>query len=226
MALFKKENHEHLHTHVSKDAAKQIRKGQEAMADAQKEQARAQRAQADALEAQAAALEAQAAAELKAVQEQEYTKRYIADQELNREERGKSVEEFKKLAELGTYEAYVKLVGYRDIVENEKGMFNFKLEDNSGARASEKDIAIILRGFNYTKDINEFQKIVKYAIQKSYMDDLRIFLDIVELNLDKPGYTSLHEEIDRVVNPTIGNVFSNVKKAYSELFKSFSLKKK
>lgn len=219
MALFKKENHEHLHTHVSKDAAKEIRKGQEAMAVAQKEQARAQRAQADALEAQAMA-------ELKAVQEQEYTKRYIADQELNREERGKSVEEFKKLAELGTYEAYVKLVGYRDIVENEKGMFNFKLEDNSGARASEKDIAIILRGFNYTKDINEFQKIVKYAIQKSYMDDLRIFLDIVELNLDKPGYTSLHEEIDRVVNPTIGNVFSNVKKAYSELFKSFSLKKK
>ena len=226
MALFKKENHEHLHTHVSKDAAKEIRKGQEAMAVAQKEQARAQRAQADALEAQANALEAQAMAELKAVQEQEYTKRYIADQELNREERGKSVEEFKKLAELGTYEAYVKLVGYRDIVENEKGMFNFKLEDNSGARASEKDIAIILRGFNYTKDINEFQKIVKYAIQKSYMDDLRIFLDIVELNLDKPGYTSLHEEIDRVVNPTIGNVFSNVKKAYSELFKSFSLKKK
>lgn len=219
MALFKKENHEHLHTHVSKDAAKEIRKGQEAMAVAQKEQARAQRAQADALEAQAMA-------ELKAVQEQEYTKRYIADQELNREERGKSVEEFKKLAELGTYEAYVKLVGYRDIVENEKGMFNFKLEDNSGARASEKDIAIILRGFNYTKDINEFQKIVKYAIQKSYMDDLRIFLDIVELNMDKPGYTSLHEEIDRVVNPTIGNVFSNVKKAYSELFKSFSLKKK
>lgn len=226
MALFKKENHEHLHTHVSKDAAKEIRKGQEAMAVAQKEQARAQRAQAEALEAQADALEAQAMAELKAVQEQEYTKRYIADQELNREERGKSVEEFKKLAELGTYEAYVKLVGYRDIVENEKGMFNFKLEDNSGARASEKDIAIILRGFNYTKDINEFQKIVKYAIQKSYMDDLRIFLDIVELNLDKPGYTSLHEEIDRVVNPTIGNVFSNVKKAYSELFKSFSLKKK
>ena len=219
MALFKKENHEHLHTHVSKDAAKEIRKGQEAMAVAQKEQARAQRAQADALEAQAMA-------ELKAVQEQEYTKRYIADQELNREERGKSVEEFKKLAELGTYEAYVKLVGYRDIVENEKGMFNFKLEDNSGARASEKDIAIILRGFNYTKDINEFQKIVKYAIQKSYMDDLRIFLDIVELNLDKPGYTSLHEEIDRVVNPTIGNVFSNIKKAYSELFNSFSLKKK
>lgn len=219
MALFKKENHEHLHTHVSKDAAKEIRKGQEAMAVAQKEQARAQRAQAEALEAQAEA-------ELKAVQEQEYTKRYIADQELNREERGKSVEEFKKLAELGTYEAYVKLVGYRDIVENEKGMFNFKLEDNSGARASEKDIAIILRGFNYTKDINEFQKIVKYAIQKSYMDDLRIFLDIVELNMDKPGYTSLHEEIDRVVNPTIGNVFSNVKKAYSELFKSFSLKKK
>ncbi|MBQ3245018.1 MAG: hypothetical protein IJB01_10495 [Bacteroidaceae bacterium] len=226
MALFKKENHEHLHTHVSKDAAKEIRKGQEAMAVAQKEQARAQRAQAEALEAQADALEAQAMAELKAVQEQEYTKRYIADQELNREERGKSVEEFKKLAELGTYEAYVKLVGYRDIVENEKGMFNFKLEDNSGARASEKDIAIILRGFNYTKDINEFQKIVKYAIQKSYMDDLRIFLDIVELNMDKPGYTSLHEEIDRVVNPTIGNVFSNVKKAYSELFKSFSLKKK
>ena len=219
MALFKKENHEHLHTHVSKDAAKEIRKGQEAMAVAQKEQARAQRAQAEALEAQAEA-------EFKAVQEQEYTKRYIADQELNREERGKSVEEFKKLAELGTYEAYVKLVGYRDIVENEKGMFNFKLEDNSGARASEKDIAIILRGFNYTKDINEFKKIVKYAIQKSYMDDLRIFLDIVELNLDKPGYTSLHEEIDRVVNPTIGNVFSNVKKAYSELFKSFSLKKK
>lgn len=219
MALFKKENHEHLHTHVSKDAAKEIRKGQEAMAVAQKEQARAQRAQAEALEAQAEA-------ELKAVQEQEYTKRYIADQELNREERGKSVEEFKKLAELGTYEAYVKLVGYRDIVENEKGMFNFKLEDKSGARASEKDIAIILRGFNYTKDINEFQKIVKYAIQKSYMDDLRIFLDIVELNMDKPGYTSLHEEIDRVVNPTIGNVFSNVKKAYSELFKSFSLKKK
>lgn len=219
MALFKKENHEHLHTHVSKDAAKEIRKGQEAMAVAQKEQARAQRAQAEALEAQAEA-------EFKAVQEQEYTKRYIADQELNREERGKSVEEFKKLAELGTYEAYVKLVGYRDIVENEKGMFNFKLEDNSGARASEKDIAIILRGFNYTKDINEFQKIVKYAIQKSYMDDLRIFLDIVELNLDKPGYTSLHEEIDRVVNPTIGNVFSNVKKAYSELFKSLSFKKK
>lgn len=219
MALFKKENHEHLHTHISKDAAKEIRKGEEAMAVAQKEQARAQRAQADALEAQAMA-------ELKAVQEQEYTKRYIADQELNREERGKAIEEFKKLAELGTYEAYVKLVGYRDIVENEKGMFNFKLEDNSGARASEKDIAIILRGFNYTKDINEFQKIVKYAIQKSYMDDLRIFLDIVELNLDKPGYTSLHEEIDRVVNPTIGNVFSNVKKAYSELFKSFSLKKK
>lgn len=219
MALFKKENHEHLHTHVSKDAAKEIRKGQEAMAVAQKEQARAQRAQAEALEAQAEA-------ELKAVQEQEYTKRYIADQELNREERGKSVEEFKKLAELGTYEAYVKLVGYRDIVENEKGMFNFKLEDKSGARASEKDIAIILRGFNYTKDINEFQKIVKYAIQKSYMDDLRIFLDIVELNMDKPGYTSLHKEIDRVVNPTIGNVFSNVKKAYSELFKSFSLKKK
>ena len=219
MALFKKENHEHLHTHVSKDAAKEIRKGQEAMAVAQKEQARAQRAQAEALEAQAEA-------ELKAVQEQEYTKRYIADQELNREERGKSVEEFKKLAELGTYEAYVKLVGYRDIVENEKGMFNFKLEDKSGARASEKDIAIILRGFNYTKDINEFQKIVKYAIQKSYMDDLRIFLDIVELNMDKPGYTSLHEEIDRVVNPTIGNVFSNVKKAYSELFKSLSLKKK
>lgn len=219
MALFKKENHEHLHTHVSKDAAKEIRKGQEAMAVAQKEQARAQRAQADALEAQAMA-------ELKAVQEQEYTKRYIADQELNREERGKSVEEFKKLAELGTYEAYVKLVGYRDIVEDEKGMFNFKLEDNSGARASEKDIAIILRGFNYTKDINEFQKIVKYAIQKSYMDDLRIFLDIVELNMDKPGYTSLHEEIDRVVNPTIGNVFSNIKKAYSELFNSFSLKKK
>ena len=219
MALFKKENHEHLHTHVSKDAAKEIRKGQEAMAVAQKEQARAQRAQADALEAQALA-------ELKAVQEQEYTKRYIADQELNREERGKSVEEFKKLAELGTYEAYVKLVGYRDIVEDEKGMFNFKLEDNSGARASEKDIAIILRGFNYTKDINEFQKIVKYAIQKSYMDDLRIFLDIVELNMDKPGYTSLHEEIDRVVNPTIGNVFSNIKKAYSELFNSFSLKKK
>ena len=93
MALFKKENHEHLHTHVSKDAAKQIRKGQEAMAVAQKEQARAQRAQADALEAQANALEAQAMAELKAVQEQEYTKRYIADQELNREERGKSVEE-------------------------------------------------------------------------------------------------------------------------------------
>lgn len=226
MALFKKENHEHLHTHVSKDAAKQIRKGQEAMAVAQKEQARAQRAQAEALEAQADALEAQAMAELKAVQEQEYTKRYIADQELNREERGKSVEEFKKLAELGTYEAYVKLVGYRDIVENEKGMFNFKLEDNSGARASEKDIAIILRGFNYTKDINEFQKIVKYAIQKSYMNDLRIFLDIVELNMDKPGYTSLHEEIDRVVNPTIGNVFSNVKKAYSELFKSLSFKKK
>lgn len=226
MALFKKENHEHLHTHVSKDAAKQIRKGQEAMAVAQKEQARAQRAQADAQRAQADALEAQAMAELKAVQEQEYTKRYIADQELNREERGKSVEEFKKLAELGTYEAYVKLVGYRDIVENEKGMFNFKLEDNSGARASEKDIAIILRGFNYTKDINEFQKIVKYAIQKSYMDDLRIFLDIVELNMDKPGYTSLHEEIDRVVNPTIGNVFSDIKKAYSELFKSFSLKKK
>ena len=219
MALFKKENHEHLHTHVSKDAAKEIRKGQEAMAVAQKEQARAQRAQAEALEAQAEA-------EFKAVQEQEYTKRYIADQELNREERGKSVEEFKKLAELGTYEAYVKMVGYRDIVENEKGMFNFKLEDNSGARASEKDIAIILRGFNYTKDINEFQKIVKYAIQKSYMDDLRIFLDIVELNLDKPGYTSLHEEIDRVVNPTIGNVFSNVKKAYSELFKSLSFKKK
>ena len=219
MALFKKENHEHLHTHVSKDAAKQIRKGQEAMAVAQKEQARAQRAQADALEAQAMA-------ELKAVQEQEYTKRYIADQELNREERGKSVEEFKKLAELGTYEAYVKLVGYRDIVQNEKGMFDFKLEDKSGARASEKDIAIILRGFNYTKDINEFQKIVKYAIQKSYMDDLRIFLDIVKLNMDKPGYTSLHEEIDRVVNPTIGNIFSNIKNAYSELFKSFSLKKK
>lgn len=219
MALFKKENHEHLHTHVSKDAAKEIRKGQEAMAVAQKEQARAQRAQADALEAQAMA-------ELKAVQEQEYTKRYIADQELNREERGKSVEEFKKLAELGTYEAYVKLVGYRDIVENEKGMFNFKLEDKSGARASEKDIAIILRGFNYTKDINEFQKIVKYAIQKSYMDDLRVFLDIVEVNMDKPGYASLHEEIDRVVNPTVGNIFSNIKKAYSELFNSLSLKKK
>lgn len=226
MALFKKENHEHLHTHVSKDAAKQIRKGQEAMAVAQKEQARAQRAQADAQRAQADALEAQAMAELKAVQEQEYTKRYIADQELNREERGKSVEEFKKLAELGTYEAYIKLVGYRDIVQNEKGMFDFKLEDKSGARASEKDIAIILRGFNYTKDINEFQKIVKFAIQKSYMDDLRIFLDIVEFNMDKPGYTSLHEEIDRVVNPTIGNVFSDVKKAYSELFKSFSFKKK
>ena len=226
MALFKKENHEHLHTHVSKDAAKQIRKGQEAMAVAQKEQARAQRAQADALEAQANALEAQAMAELKAVQEQEYTKRYIADQELNREERGKSVEEFKKLAELGTYEAYIKLVGYRDIVQNEKGMFDFKLEDKSGARASEKDIAIILRGFNYTKDINEFQKIVKYAIQKSYMDDLRIFLDIVEVNMDKPGYASLHEEIDRVVNPTVGNIFSNIKKAYSELFNSLSLKKK
>lgn len=219
MALFKKENHEHLHTHVSKDAAKEIRKGQEAMAVAQKEQARAQRAQAEALEAQAEA-------EFKAVQEQEYTKRYIADQELNREERGKSVEEFKKLAELGTYEAYIKLVGYRDIVQNEKGMFDFKLEDKSGARASEKDIAIILRGFNYTKDINEFQKIVKYAIQKSYMDDLRIFLDIVKFNMGKPGYASLHEEIDRVVNPTLGNVFSNVKKAYSELFKSFSLKKK
>lgn len=219
MALFKKENHEHLHTHVSKDAAKEIRKGQEAMAVAQKEQARAQRAQAEALEAQAEA-------EFKAVQEQEYTKRYIADQELNREERGKSVEEFKKLAELGTYEAYIKLVGYRDIVQNEKGMFDFKLEDKSGARASEKDIAIILRGFNYTKDINEFQKIVKYAIQKSYMDDLRIFLDIVKFNMGKPGYANLHEEIDRVVNPTIGNVFSNVKKAYSELFKSFSLKKK
>lgn len=226
MALFKKENHEHLHTHISKDAAKEIRKGEEAMAVAQKEQARAQKEQARAQRAQADALEAQAMAELKAVQEQEYTKRYIADQELNREERGKSVEEFKKLAELGTYEAYVKLVGYRDIVQNEKGMFDFKLEDKSGARASEKDIAIILRGFNYTKDINEFQKIVKYAIQKSYMDDLRIFLDIVKFNLDKPGYTSLHEEIDRVVNPTVGNIFSNIKKAYSELFNSLSLKKK
>ena len=217
MGLFKTENHTHTHTHVSEDAAKQMRKGSEALAEAQK----AAKSAAYSAE-RTAELELKAEkVKLKAVEEQERTKRYAVDQGVKSE----AMEKLWELAETGTYAAYVRLVACR---ETEEGFFSLglNLKDNAGPKPSEKDLATVILGFNYTKDINELDRIVKYAIQKCLNDDLLHIQSVIQTRAGEPEYERLAEEIDKHLNPTLGNIFDEVKKNFSKVFGVFSMKKR
>ncbi len=216
MGLFKTENHNHNHTHVSKDAAKELRKGNEALAEARKKEASAV---SDQAYYNMKAEEVKAKAELDIVKEQERTKKYAIDLEA----KSGAIEKLQELADTGTFDAYRKLTACR---ESESGFFSLGLKDNNGPKPSEKDIDTIISSFNYTKDSNELNKIVKYAIEKGYGDDLGKIETLVKLRAGEPEYDRLAEDIDRVLCPTYGNIFANIKEMYSKVFGMFTMKKK
>ena len=137
----------------SKDAAKELRKGNEALAEARKKEASAV---SDQAYYNMKAEEVKAKAELDIVKEQERTKKYAIDLEA----KSGAIEKLQELADTGTFDAYRKLTACR---ESESGFFSLGLKDNNGPKPSEKDIDTIISSFNYTKDSNELNKIVKYA---------------------------------------------------------------
>lgn len=175
MGLLKTENHEHKHTHIDKDAAKEIAKGQlkaaEKMADAQRREAYAQE---------------------RIAEEQELTKRKLANQAKKSE-----VEEYyRELSASGLASDYIKL--YKAWESAEEDYF-VKQNKEGSANLSDDELETYLDGFAYDKSPVEFRKIIVFLDKEKDFERMKLLKGVAQAHVGEPEY----EETLSVLNKRI-----------------------
>lgn len=164
MGLLKTENH--THNHISEEAAKELRKGQE-------ESARI------ASDAEARKARIIAKGQVEAAKEQRLAQNDMA----NRADKALALERYRELAKKGTAAAFMQLY---------KAKENAPYTSDDG-RPSKEEMEEILKGFEYTKIPGEFRKI--YIYLRNEERDLKEMLNIAEMNSHDPDIASLLDEI-------------------------------